>query len=273
MSKRGKRIITILIVLAVLYLLLTGGSYYYLRTFIFPSFEQSGYRVTGAYPYSEAAVPDDFTEYTIAGLKLQAPDCLDAEAEQAEYASYLSHDASEYDLQIKAYEMQSDYGFLKEKKTLSSKWITGCGWLMKLGMKKIGCGIPESNNEMLYLLEKLDPRDYNKFSLIEAYAITKLSVLKAVFIPARIGHEKYDSAHPLEVPLEVEECSYYLEKDSFHAIIRQGRSDGGRYRLTIVYYPDSDLETIKWLLVQSDDPVLAQTIAASVRQAETPLTE
>ena len=71
MSKRRKKLIIILIVFVVLYFLLIGGSYFFLRAFIFPSFSQS--RAAGAYPYSDAAIPEDFAEYAAAGLKLDAP--------------------------------------------------------------------------------------------------------------------------------------------------------------------------------------------------------
>ena len=269
MSKRKKVFIKALIFLAVLYFLLIGGSYFFLRAFIFPSFSQS--RAAGAYPYSDAAIPEDFAEYAAAGLKLDAPNGLDTEISNAEISIYLSHDTSQYDLQITAFvnpgSLSDDVEHLKANPSLLSKWITGCGWLTKLGMKKIGYKVPESNNELLYLLNKIDAGDYNKFSLTESYAFTKLAVLGAFFIPAMISDGKYDTKHPLETPLEVDDCFYYLDADTFHAILRQGRSAGGRYRLEITYYPVSDQENVRNVLILSDDPALVQTIAASVQPA------
>lgn len=268
MRKRKKAIIITLTVLAVIYFLLIGAGYFYLRLFVFPATEQ--YRVTGAYPYSNAAIPGDYTEYSMQGIKLAAPGCLEAETDAAGSSIYLSKDTATCDLLIiAAVEEQSaseNLEWVKEQPHLLNKWITGRGWLTRLGMKLIGYKIPENNNELLYLLEKSDSTDYNPFSLPEAYAFTKLSILKAVFIPA-ILDTSHDEDHPLETPLEVEECSYYVEKDSFSAIIRQGCSEGGRYRLTIRYYPDSAADPVRFLLIQSDDPELAQTVAASVQPA------
>ena len=254
MSKRKKAIIILLIVLAVLYFLL------------FPAFEDR--RMAGVFPFSSAVIPDDYTEYSMQGLKLNAPDCLETELDVAGISKYLSKDMEKYDLEILALEQQqsaaSELERLKEQPNLFCKWLTGRGWLTTLGMKKIGYKIPESDNELLYLLEKIDSKDYNPLSLTEAYTFTKLSVLGGIMIPAMMGFESYDKAHPLEEPLEVEECTYYLEKESFNAIIRQERSEGGRYRLFIEYYPDSDADAVRNLLIQSNDPALAQTVAASV---------
>ena len=269
MSKRKKAIIILLIVLAVLYFLLIGADYVLLRLFVFPAFEDR--RMAGVFPFSSAAIPDDYTEYSMQGLKLNAPDCLETELDVAGISKYLSKDMKKYDLEILALEQQqsaaSELERLKEQPNLFCKWLTGRGWLTTLGMKKIGYKIPESDNELLYLLEKIDSKDYNPLSLTEAYTFTKLSVLGGIMIPAMMGFESYDKAHPLEEPLEVEECTYYLEKESFNAIIRQERSEGGRYRLFIEYYPDSDADAVRYLLIQSNDPALAQTVAASVHPA------
>lgn len=268
MSKRKKAVIITLIVLVVIYFLLIGASYFFLNRYVFPAFAYRG-RV-GEYPCSDAAIPGDFTEYSVQGLKLNAPDCLELKIDIAEVGKYLSNDMEKYDLQITVYEQESSAAELEKAKAqpyLSTRWITGRGWLTKLGMKKIGYQIPESDNELMYLLEKMNRKDYNPLSLIEAYTFTKLSVLGSVFIPAMAGSESYDKEHPLAVPLAVEECTYYMEKDSFNAILRQSCSEGGRYRLTIRYYPDSDAEPVRLLLIQSDDPELARTIAASVRPA------
>lgn len=268
MSKRRKKLIIILIVFVVLYFLLIGGCYFFLRLFVFPSFEQD--RMTGAYPYGDAAVPDDFAEYTAAGLKLYAPDCFQPETDSNEvFRGYLGKDTSQYDLIILSIPEQNGLGdFYKVNEQnghLMNKWITGRGWLMKLGMKKIGYRIPENNNEMMYLLEKADPKDYNPLSLTESYAFTKLAMIKAITIPAMIGTDDRD--HPPETPAEVEECKYYYEADSVNAIIRQGRSEGGRYRLDITFYPDSDDDQVQRMLILSDDPALAQAVAASARPA------
>lgn len=266
MSKRRKRLVIILIILTVIYFLLIGASYFFIKLFIAPAFEP-GDRVTAAYPYSNAAIPDDFAEHAAAGLKLYAPDSLDTIYESAELCKYLSPDASQCDLEIIATtEMNGGAEELKwmreENPHLFVKWLTGCGWLTKLGMKIIGYEIPQSDHEMIYLLEKMDPLDYNKFSLIETYANMKLVILKSIMIPAFMG-TGYDKEHPLETPLNVEECAYFLEADSWNAIIHQRRSDGGRYQLTATCYPDSDDEKVRTLLVQSDDPKLAQTVIAS----------
>ena len=268
MSKRKKATIITLIVLAAIYFLLIGADYFFLRWFVFPTFEER--RLTGEFPFSSAAIPSDYAEYAIQGLKLNAPDCLEAETDNADISKYLSNDMEKYDLQINVYGQGGESEALertKEQPHLFNKWITGRGWLTTLGMKKIGYQIPESNNELLYLLEKMNVRDYNPFSLIEAYTFTKLSILSSVFVPAMIGDESYDTAHPLAAPLEAEECGYFLEKDSFNASIRQGCSKGGRYRLAIIYYPDSDADSVKYLLIQSDNPELAQTVAASIHPA------
>ncbi len=270
MNKRRKKLTMILTILVAVYFLLIGASYLYLKIYIFPSFEPQ-FRVVEAYPYGNAAISDDDTEYSMAGLKLNAPDCLDAQIDHADIISYLSHDASQCDLQITAFiaqdSLSDEWNWMKENPNLLCKWLTGHGWLTKLGMKKIGYEIPESINEMMYLFDKMDASDYNKFSLIESYAFTKLAILKGIFMPAIMSVGAYDRDHPLETPLQVEECSYNLEEDSFQAIIHQGSSDGGRYQLSVRYYPNSDDEDVKYLFVLSDDPVLAQTIVASARPA------
>ncbi len=270
MSKRRKRLIIVLIILAAIYLLLIGGSYLYLKLYISPVFEQ-GYKVTGVYPYSNAAIPDDFAEYSMAGLKLSAPDCLESEIDLSVHSQYTSQDASKCDLRILATVEKNGVGWdlkwmREENPNLFVKWLSGCGWLMKHGMKKIGCEIPESDHEWAYLLERADPLNYNKFSLSEAYASVKLSTLAAIMVPANMG-TKDDEKHPLEQPLNVEECAYYLESDAWNAIIRQRRSRGGRYQLTVTYYLVSDDENVRTLLVQSDDPELAQTVVASAHPA------
>ena len=272
MSKRKKAIIITLIVLAVLYFLLIGASYFLLNIFVFPSFYPSieERRAAGDYPYSDIVISNDDTEYTMQGLKLNAPDCLEVQLDISGISKYISNDMEKYDLQIVVYEQDSaatELEWQKEQPHLINKWITGRGWLTKLGMKKIGYALPESDNELMYLLEKMNRKDYNPFSLIEAYTFTKLSILSAVFVPAMIGEESYDKEHPLETPLAVEECTYCLERAAFNAIICQGCSEGGRYRLTIRYYPVSDSDSVRYLLIQSDDPELAQTIAASIRPA------
>ena len=268
MRKRKKEIIIALIVLAVLYFLLIGASYFYLNRYIFPAFEERG--TIAEYPYSQAVIPGDFTEYSMQGLKLNAPDCLEPQTDIAEISNYLSNEAEKCDLQILEFKGQSasvELEWQKEQPHLINKWVTGRGWLTTLGMKKIGYKIPESDNELMYLLEKIDRKDYNPFSLIEAYTMTKLAVLSAVFIPARFGDASYDKEHPLAESLEVEECNYYLEKDSFNAFISQDCSKGGRYRLTIRYYPVSDADPVTLLLIQGDNPELVQTIASSIRSA------
>ena len=272
MSKRKKALIIILIVLAVLYFLLIGASYFFLNIFVFPSFIPpfENRRAAGDYPCNDIVISNDDTEYTMQGLKLNAPDCLESQIDVAGISKYVSNDPEKCDLQIVVYEQDSaaaELEWQKEQPHLINKWITGRGWLTKLGMKKIGYALPESDNELMYLLEKMNRKDYNPFSLIEAYTFTKLSILSAVFVPAMIGEESYDKEHPLETPLAVEECTYCLERAAFNAIICQGCSEGGRYRLTIRYYPVSDSDSVRYLLIQSDDPELAQTIAASIRPA------
>ena len=268
MSKRKKAIIIILIVLAVLYFLLIGASYFFLRLFINPAFEEQ-WKVVGEYPYSNAAIPDDFTEYSMPGMKLNAPACEETVFDNDAGRRYLSSDPEKYDLQILVMEQESasvEMEWIKEQPNLLSKWITGRGWLTTLGMKKIGYGVPESDNELMYILEKADSRDYNKFSPIETYTYTKLMILGAVFVPAIVGDLTFDKEHPLETPLEVEECTYYLEKDSFNALIHQKGTKGGRYGLIIRYFPDSDAESLKMLIIHSADPELAQTVAASIQR-------
>lgn len=108
-------------------------------------------------------------------------------------------------------------------------------------------------------------RKYNKFSLIEAYAFTKLYVLKAIYVPALLRVDSNDTESTLESPLSVENCSYYIEAGAFKAIVEQSSSKSGRYCLTVRCYPDT--EAAKTVIVVSDDPALAQTVVASVRPA------
>ena len=268
MNKRTKKIIAALTALAAAYFLLTGASWLFLKTYVFPALES--YRLAGAYPYSDHAVPGDFAAYSAAGIRLWAPDGLTAEI-SPDAGTFTSSGDAQCDLRITVVSQQSsiydDMEYIRERPNLLSKWITGRGWLTRLGMKQIGYRIPESKNELLYLLEKADQADYHKLSLTEAYAFTKLAVLKAIFLPAMIGDEKNDAEHPLAEPLETEDCGYYCEKDQLHAIIRQSCSSGGRYRLAVTCYPDSDTDPVKLILILSDDPVTAQTIAASIRPA------
>lgn len=269
MSKRKKAFIIILAVLVFLYVLLISASHFYLKLFIFPAFEDV-WKVDGEYPYSDAAIPDDFAEYSMRGLKLKAPACKESVLDNGSGSIYLSNDMEKCDLQILVLENGSAHENveeIRERPNLICKWLTGRGWLTTLGMKKIGYSIPESDNELMYLLEKMDSSDYNKFSPAEAYAFTKLSILKVIFIPSIIGNISFDGEHPLATPLEVEECTYYLEKDSFSALIHQKGTKGGRYGLVIRYYPDSDADSLKVLIMQSDDPELVQAIAASIEPA------
>ncbi len=269
MSKRKKRIIIILIILIAIYFLLIGASYFYLKNFIYPTFEDFACKPVQEYPYSNAEIPDSFAEYSMNGLKLNAPDCLESHPEYEMGSVYLSNDMEKCNLQIissKHENVNEDLEWIKGSPNLFNKWITGCGWLTKLGIKKMGYEVPQSNNDLMYLLQKMDMDDYNKFSLIETYAYTKLMILDAVMIPSDI-RLNYDETHAPEHPLEVEERMYSLEKDSFRAIIRQSGSEDGRYSLLIRYFPQSDAENIKEMLILSDDPELVQSIAASVRPA------
>lgn len=262
MSKRIKKLIIVLIILTVIYFLMIGADYFFLKYYIFPAFEPYQPGEVRAFPGSTAEVPDDFAEYTAAGLKLYAPDCFQPETDSNEvFRGYLGKDTSQYDLIILSGQDQNSlvdfYEVNEQNGHLMNKWITGHGWLMKLGMKKIGYRIPENNNEMMYLLQKMNPDDYNPLSLTESYAFSKLAIIKAINIPAMIGYVTDDRDHPLETPAKAETCTYYYEADSVNAIIRQGRSEGGRYRLDITFYPDSDDDTVQKLWVASDDPALA----------------
>ena len=115
MSKRKKAVIITLIVLVVIYFLLIGASYFFLNRYVFPAFAYRG-RV-GEYPYSDAAIPGDFTEYSVQGLKLNAPDCLESKIDIAEVGKYLSNDMEKYDLQITVYEQESSAAELEEDLT------------------------------------------------------------------------------------------------------------------------------------------------------------
>ena len=65
MSKRRKVLIILLVILVIIYFLLIGVSYIFLKLFVYPALEPR--RMIGAYPYSDAAIPDDFAEYSAAG--------------------------------------------------------------------------------------------------------------------------------------------------------------------------------------------------------------
>ena len=81
MSKRKKRMVIILIILTVIYFLLIGASYIFIKLFIAPAFEP-GNRVTVAYPYSNAAIPDDFAERSAAGQYAGAHHALASRCDQ-----------------------------------------------------------------------------------------------------------------------------------------------------------------------------------------------
>ena len=219
MTKRRKALIITLIILAVIYFLLIGASYLFLKNFVDPTFADR--RIVGEYPYSNAAIPEDFAEYAMHGIKLDAPDCMEARAESSSFSNYISNDPAQHDLQIIALETDAqDTLSLSEmldynEHHLVGSWLAGRGWLTELGIKKIGYELPENDNALMYLLEKMDMDDYNKFSLIEAYAFTKLYVLKAIYVPALLWVYSNDTESTLESPLSVKNCSYYIEAGAF----------------------------------------------------------
>ena len=102
MTKRRKALIITLIILAVIYFLLIGASYLFLKNFVDPTFADR--RIVGEYPYSNAAIPEDFAEYAMHGIKLDAPDCMEARAESSSISNYISNDPAQHDLQIIALE-------------------------------------------------------------------------------------------------------------------------------------------------------------------------
>lgn len=271
MTKRRKALIITLIILAVIYFLLIGASYLFLKNYVDPTFADR--RIVGEYPYSNAAIPEDFAEYAMHGIKLDAPDCMEARAESSSISNYISNDPAQHDLQIIALETDAQdtlslskmHDYMKNEHHLVGSWLAGRGWLTELGIKKIGYELPENDNALMYLLEKMDMDDYNKFSLIEAYAFTKLYVLKAIYVPPLLWVDSNDTESTLESPLSVENCSYYIEAGAFKAIVEQSSSKSGRYWLTVRCYPDT--EAAKTVIVVSDDPALAQTVVASVRPA------
>ncbi len=60
-----------------------------------------------AYPYADAEIPDDFTDYTIHGISLKAPDCLVPNIPEGRTADdavrYFSNDTEKCDVQIFVY--------------------------------------------------------------------------------------------------------------------------------------------------------------------------
>ena len=221
-----------------------------------------------AFPYADAVIPDEFTDYTIQGISLKAPDCLVPQIpegkEDSEAVRYISEDKEKYDLQIlvmpeKIKPEYPNWNKLGEDGFFKSSAV-------RKSVEKMGYSVPQNHYDLMFLLGTADIRTCNKFSLSEVSAFSKIARYKEIMYPAVIGIN--DSDDKLETPLEVEEHKFYYENSDDKMFITQSASKGGRYSLAVECYSADDLDSHKVLVIMSAEPDLAQKIVKTVHYAE-----
>ncbi|MBO5572390.1 MAG: hypothetical protein J5926_06745 [Ruminococcus sp.] len=217
-----------------------------------------------AYPYADADIPDDFTDYTIHGISLKAPDCLVPKIPEGRTADdavrYFSNDTEKCDLQIFVYPEKKKPEY-PTWKAIGEDGFFKSGFVRK-GVEKMGYSIPDNHYELMYLLGTFDKNDCNKLSVSQVSAFSKLAVYKEIMTPAIIGIDDSDDA--LETPLKVEPHSYFYENDKVKMYIDQYASKGGRYSLAVECCDVNDLNSFTELVVMSTEPETAQKIAKTV---------
>ena len=221
-----------------------------------------------AYPYADAEIPDDFTDYTIHGISLKAPDCLVPKVPEgkteADAVRYYSSDTGKCDVRIfvspedsepvhPEWKAIGDDGFFKSRLTRKS-------------IEKMGYDIPKNDYELNMLFGTMDINDCSRFSLSEVSAFRKLAVYKEIMFTAIIGIDDKDDK--LEPPVDVEPHTYFYETDKSKLFITQTVSMGGRYQLSLNCYDVDAPDIYRQLVILSDDPVIAQEMAKTVCYAE-----